>query len=72
MIAIRSPIVIASTWSWVTVDEGRLEVVVQLLELDPGLPAELGVEVRERFVEEEHLGIADDRPAQRDALALAA
>ncbi len=34
--------------------------------------AELGVEVRERLVHEEHRRLAHDRPGQRDALALAA
>ncbi|GMA87618.1 hypothetical protein GCM10025868_28680 [Angustibacter aerolatus] len=32
----------------------------------------LGVEVRQRLVHEEHLRLADDRPAHRDALALTA
>ena len=36
------------------------------------LHAQLGIEVRERFVEQEHLGVANDRPAHGDALALAA
>ena len=41
-------------------------------DLGAGLDAELGVEVRERLVHEEHGRLADDRPAERDALALAA
>src|SRR5258708_20600231 len=36
------------------------------------LDTELGVEVGERFVEQEDLRIAHDRPPHRDALALAA
>ena len=41
-------------------------------DLGARLDAELGVEVGERLVHEEHRGLADDRPAERDALALAA
>ena len=46
--------------------------VVQPGELDPHLHPQRGVEVRERLVEQEHLGLADDRAADRDPLALAA
>ena len=45
---------------------------MQALELDPHLHAELRVEVRQRLVEQEHLGMAHDRAADRDALPLAA
>ena len=45
---------------------------MQARELEPHLHAELGVEVGERLVEEEDLGLAHDRAADRDALALAA
>ena len=45
---------------------------MEVLELGAGLDAELGVEVGERFVEEEDLGVADDGAAHGDALALAA
>ena len=54
------------------VDRGGAQPLVQLLELDPHLHAQLGVEVAERLVEQEHLGIAHDGAAQRHALALAA
>ena len=54
------------------VDGRRLEPLVQALELDAHLHAQLGVEVRERLVEEEHLRLAHDRAADRDALPLAA
>ena len=40
------------------VDHGRLELVVQPGELDPHLHAQGGVEVGERLVEQEHLGLA--------------
>jgi hypothetical protein len=43
-----------------------------LLDLDAHLHPQLGVEVRQRLVEQEHLRIADDGAAHRDALALAA
>ena len=45
---------------------------MQALDLDPQLVAELGVEVRQRLVEQEDGGVAHERPADRDALALAA
>ena len=54
------------------VDHGRAELHVQLLDLDPELGAELGVEVGERLVEQEDIDVAHQRPADRDALALAA
>ncbi len=45
---------------------------MQPLDLDPQLVAELGVEVGERLVEQEHGGVAHQRAADRDPLALAA
>ena len=54
------------------VDHGVAELLVQPLDLDPQLGAELGVEVGQRLVEEEHIDVAHQRPADRDALALAA
>ena len=54
------------------VDRRHAEVVLELRDLGPHLDAELRVEVRERLVHQEDLRLADDRPAQRDALALAA
>ena len=45
---------------------------LELGELGPGLHAQLGVEVRERLVHQEHLRLAHDGPAHGDALALAA
>jgi hypothetical protein len=45
---------------------------VHLLDLGAHLHAQLGVEVRQWLVEQEHLGIAHDGAAHRDALALAA
>ena len=53
--------------------DGRFgDALVQLLDLDPHVDAELGVEVRERLVEQEQRGIAHQRPAHRHALPLPA
>ena len=46
--------------------------LVQRLDLGAHLHPKLGVEVGQRLVEQEHPRMADDRPAQGDALALAA
>src|SRR3712207_8172474 len=40
-------------------------------QLDPHLHAQLGVEVRQRLVEQEHLRMADDGASQGDPLPLA-
>ena len=53
-------------------DRRRFQPLVQARELRPHLHAELRVEVRERLVHEERHGLADDRPAHRDPLPLAA
>ena len=54
------------------VDRRGAKALVQLLELDAHLDAQLGVEVGQRLVEQEHLRMAHDGAAERDALALAA
>ena len=54
------------------VQRRHAEALVQPHELRPHLDAELGVEVREGLVHQERLGMPNDRPAHRDALALAA
>ena len=54
------------------VDHGVGEPLVEPLDLDAQLGAQLGVEVGERLVEEEDVDVAHQRPADRDALALAA
>ena len=46
--------------------------LVEAGDLGSGLNAQLRVEVRQRLVHEEHGGLADDRPTERDALSLAA
>ena len=48
------------------------EALMQLLDLGAHLHAQLGVEVGQRLVEQEHLRIAHDGAAHGDALALAA
>ena len=52
------------------VDGGDAQLGLQGGDLDTGLHAELGVEVRQRLVHEEDLRLADDRPAHRDTLTL--
>ena len=54
------------------VDRRRLQSLVQFLDLGAHLHAQLGVEVGQRLVEQEHLRIAHNRAAHRDALALSA
>ena len=53
-------------------DHRRAEPFVQLRELDARPGAQPGVEVGERLVEQEHVGLADDGAADRHALALPA
>ena len=54
------------------IDHRRLEVGVQLGDFDAHLDAERGVEVGQRFVEQEDFRLVDDGAADGDALALAA
>ena len=54
------------------IDEGGAELLIQLRNLSSHVSAELCVEVRERFVEEEYLRITDDCTTQRDTLSLTA
>ena len=54
------------------VDRRRVQALVERLDLDAHLHPQLGVEVGQRLVEQEDLRVAHDRPAHRDALALAA
>src|SRR5690606_19443366 len=54
------------------VDGRHGKALVQLQDGGAHLDAQLGVEVRERLVHEEDLGLANDRAAQRDALPLTA
>ena len=54
------------------VHRGALNLALKPFELVAGGVAELGIEVREGLVEEEHLRVPDQRPAQGDALPLPA
>ncbi len=52
------------------VDRGDAEATLQRRDLRARLHAQLGVEVRQRLVHEEDLGLADDGATHRDALTL--
>ncbi len=54
------------------VDHRQAEPLVQAADLLAQLAAEGCIEARQRLIEQEQLGAADDRPAQRHALLLAA
>ncbi len=54
------------------VDRSRAHLLVHLLDFRPHLHPQLGVEVRQGLVEQEHLRVAHDSAAHGDALALAA
>ena len=54
------------------VDEGDPEVVLDRLQLELHLLAQLQVERAERLVEQQHLRPVDERPRERDPLLLAA
>ena len=54
------------------VDRRHAQAALQLVDLGARLHAELRVEVRQRLVHQESLGLTDDRPSHGDALALAA
>ena len=72
MTAMRSAVVIASRLVVGDVD-GRVAVfVVQAAHLEAHLLAQVGVEVGQRLVEQQRLGLDDQRAGQRHALLLAA
>ena len=54
------------------VDHRRAELLVKPCDLDAHGNAQFRVEVGQRLVEQEHIGLAHDGAADRDALALAA
>ena len=54
------------------IDDGGADALMQPLDLHPHLDAQLGVEIGERFVEQEQQRIAHQSAAHRHALALAA
>ena len=53
-------------------DGGDRQLLLQSAQLDPHRVAQLGVEVRERLVEQQQRRLRHDRAGQRDALLLAA
>ena len=72
MTAIRSESVIASSWSWVTNTDVVPRRRWRCLTSVRIRAAQRGVEVGERLVEQEDERLLDERPAERDALLLAA
>jgi hypothetical protein len=54
------------------VNHRRAKLSVQSRNLPPHLHTELGIEIRERFIEQENLRLAHDCPSDSDALPLAA
>ena len=54
------------------VDHGGADALVQAGDLDAHLHAEEGIEVRQGFIEQEHLRFADHGAADGDTLALTA
>ena len=70
--AMRSLIVSASSWSWVTKQEGDADLALDRLELDLHLLAQLEVEGAERLVEQQHPRPVDQGAGQRDPLPLPA
>jgi hypothetical protein len=54
------------------IDGGDPEPALHLRDFRAHLPAQLGVEVRQRLVEQERVRLAHDRPAHGDTLPLAA
>src|SRR5262245_5695916 len=53
------------------IDHRRPDAALELLELLARRSAQLGVQVRQRLIEEEHARFADDGPGQRHSLPLA-
>ena len=72
MMISRSASVMASIWSWVTNTEVTPRLAVQAAHFGAHGDAQLGIEVGERLVEQEHLGLAHHGAGHGDALALAA
>ena len=70
--AMRSVMASASSWSWVTKTRVTPSRLLQLLELELHLLAELAVERAERLVAQQHRRPDHERAGQRHALLLAA
>ena len=52
------------------IDGRHAQRALQLAQLDAGLEAKLGIEVRQRLVEQKEPRLADDRAGERDTLLL--
>ena len=52
------------------IDRGGFKPRMKLSDLGAHLHAKLGIEVRQRFVEQEHIRIANNRPPHGHALTL--
>ena len=70
--ATRSEMAIASAWSWVTSTVVMPEAELQPADLGANLDPQVGVEVRERLVKQQHHRLLDQRTCQRHSLALPA
>ena len=54
------------------IQDRNAEFLLQRLNLETHFLAQVGVEVVQRFVEQQQAGLGDQRPRQRDTLLLAA
>ncbi|MNC87154.1 hypothetical protein D3C83_28560 [compost metagenome] len=54
------------------VDRGDAEFLLELADFRPHLHSDLGVEIGERLVEQQHLGVEHQRAGERHALLLPA
>ena len=70
--AIRVAVLSASSWSWVTTRKVVPTPLLDADQLEPGLGAQLAVECRQRFVEQQQLGHLGERARQGHALPLTA
>jgi hypothetical protein len=52
--------------------EGRADATLDLLQEQLHLPAKIGVQRSERFIQQNHLGLTNDGTSERNALLLAA
>jgi hypothetical protein len=72
MMAMRSARVIALDLVMGDIDHRIAQLLVQAFQFHTQVGAQLGVQVRQRLVEQEHIHIAHQRAPDRHALALAA
>jgi hypothetical protein len=54
------------------IDDRRAKALMQFFDLNAHIHAQLGVEIGQRLIEQEHLRLAHQRPPHGDALALTA